>query len=113
MELQVEGRNLDIRNAWQEKIDAEKAKLVRHHAGLVHHLRVTLEETASHKSGGYEVRLVAGVPNDTVVVTRKGESVRTILGEAFDTLGLQLKELQRKRRQNHAKAPLAEEEEEA
>ena len=109
MELQVEGRNLDIRNTWQDKIDNEKARLLRHHAGLVHHLRVSVEETSSHKSGGYEVRLVAGVPNDTVVVSRKGESVRTILGEAFDTLGLQLKELQRKRRQSHAKVPPTEE----
>lgn len=112
MELQVEGRNLDIRKVWQEKIDAEKSRLTRHHAGLVHHLRVTIEGTASHKSGGYEVRLVAGVPSDTVVVTRKGESVRTILGEAFDTLGLQLKELQRKRRQFTAQVPESEEPEE-
>ncbi len=113
MELQVEGRNLDIRKVWQEKIDAEKARLTRHHAGLVLHLRVTIEDTAGHKSGGYEVRLVAGVPGDTVVVTRKGESVRTILGEAFDTLGLQLKELQRKRRQFSAKVPEPEEPEAA
>lgn len=103
MELQVEGRNLDIRKAWQDKIEAEKSRLIRHHAGLVHHLRVTIQHTAGHKSGGYEIRLVAGVPNDTVVVTRKGVSVRTILGEAFDTLGLQLKELQRKRRQSQTK----------
>ncbi|TBV82703.1 MAG: 30S ribosomal protein S30 [Desulfobulbaceae bacterium] len=109
MEFQVEGRNLNIRKAWQEKIDIEKARLLRHHAGSVHRLRVNIEETAGHKSGGYEVRLVAGVPGDTVVVSRKGESVLTILGEAFDTLGLQLKEFQRKRRQSYAKAPAFEE----
>ena len=103
MELQVEGRNLDIRNTWQDKIDNEKARLLRHHAGMVHHLRVSIEENAGHKNNGYEVRLVAGVPGDTVVVGRKGESVRALLGEAFDTLGLQLKELQRKRRQSHPK----------
>ncbi|MDZ7640743.1 MAG: HPF/RaiA family ribosome-associated protein [Desulfurivibrio sp.] len=103
MELQVEGRNLDIRQAWQDKIESEKARLLRHHAGLIHHLRVNIEETASHKSGGYEIRLVATVPGETVVVNRKGESVRTLLGEAFDNLGLQLKELQRKRRQTATK----------
>ncbi|MFZ5775718.1 MAG: cold shock domain-containing protein [Thermodesulfobacteriota bacterium] len=100
MELQIEGRNLDIRNAWQEKIEEERARLDRHHPGLVHHLRVSIEETSQHKEGGHEVRLVASVPNDTVVVKRKGETVRPLLVEAFDTLGLQLKELQRKRRQN-------------
>lgn len=99
MELQVEGRNLEIRKAWQEKIEEEKGRLDRHHPGLVHHLRISIEETAGHKAGGHEVRVVASVPNDTVVVKRKGETVRPLLVEAFDTLGLQLKELQRKRRQ--------------
>lgn len=101
MELQVEGRNLEIRKSWQEKIDDEQERLNRHHPGLVHHLRVTVEGTASHREGGYEVRLIASVPNDTVVVKRKGETVRPLLVEAFDTLGLQLKELQRKRRQTN------------
>lgn len=100
MELQVEGRNLEIRKTWQDKIEEEKERLDRHHPGLVHHLRVSIEETSGHKAGGHEVRLVASVPNDTVVVKRKGETVRPLLVEAFDTLGLQLKELQRKRRQN-------------
>ena len=99
MELQVEGRNLDVRKAWQEKIDAEKARLDRHHPGLVHNLRVTIAATSHHKEGGYELQVVAAVPSDTVAVKRKGENVRALLGDAFDTLGLQLKELQRKRRQ--------------
>lgn len=100
MELKVEGLNLKVRNSWREKIEEEQDRLERHHAGLVHNLRITIEETSSHKEGGYEVRLIAGVPNDTVVVKRRGESARPILVEAFDTLGLQLKEHQRKRRQS-------------
>jgi cold shock CspA family protein len=101
MELQVEGRNLEIRKAWQEKIEEEKVRLDRHHPGLIHHLRVSIEETSGHKAGGHEVRMVATVPNETVIVKRKGETVRPLLVEAFDTLGLQLKELQRKRQQNN------------
>lgn len=99
MELQVEGRKLDIRKSWQDKIEEEKERLIRHHPGLVHHLRVSVESTSQHQKGGYELVVVASVPNDTVVVKRKGESVRPLLGDAFDTLGNQLKELQRKRRQ--------------
>ena len=101
MELQVEGRNLEIRKVWQDKIEEEKTRLERHHAGFIHHLRVTVEGTSSHREGGYELRLVASIPNDTVVVKRKGEKVITILVDAFNTLGLQLKELQRKRRQSY------------
>jgi cold shock CspA family protein/ribosome-associated translation inhibitor RaiA len=101
MELQVEGRNLEIRKVWQDKIDEEKTRLDKHQAGFVHHLRVTVESTSSHREGGYELRLVASIPNDTVVVKRIGEKVVPLLVEAFNTLSLQLKEMQRKRRQTY------------
>ena len=100
MELQVEGRHVEIRKSWQTKIDVEKDRLTRHHPGLVHNLRVAVEATASHKQGGFEVRLVATVPNDTLVVKRKGEAVKPLLVKAFDNLGLQLKEMQRKKKQS-------------
>ncbi|NOX26162.1 MAG: HPF/RaiA family ribosome-associated protein [Deltaproteobacteria bacterium] len=99
MELQVEGRNLEIRKSWQDKIETEKGRLSRHHPALIHSLRITIADTKHHKEGGYELQVIATVPSDTVVVKRKGDKVRAMLGEAFDTLGLQLKELQRKRRQ--------------
>ncbi|HKJ13979.1 MAG: cold shock domain-containing protein [Desulfobulbaceae bacterium] len=105
MELQVEARNLEIRKVWQDKIDEEKIRLERHHAGFIHHLRVTIEGTSSHREGGYELRVVASIPNDTVVVKRKGEKVVPLLVDAFNTLGLQLKELQRKKRQSYKVQP--------
>lgn len=40
---------------------------------------------------------VAGVPGDTVVVKRWGENVRSLLVEAFDVLGAQLKDIVRKK----------------
>lgn len=97
MELKIETRNLDLRKSWQEKIEEERDKLIRHYAGLVLHLRVAIESTPHHKEGGFEVRLVASVPNDTVVVKRSGEKARSMIVEAFDVLGLQLKELVRKK----------------
>ncbi|WP_028580002.1 cold shock domain-containing protein [Desulfogranum japonicum] len=100
MELKIEAKNLDIRKSWQNKIEDERQKLIRHYANFVLHLRVTIEATPGYKEGGYEVRLVASVPNDTVVVKRWGEKVRPLLVEAFDVLGLQLKEIVRKK-QNH------------
>lgn len=99
MELQVETRNLEMRKVWQDKIDEEKNKLARHHPGLIHHLRVIVKGAKHHREGGYELQVVASVPNDTVVVKRKGEKVVGLLVDAFKTIGLQLKELQRKRRQ--------------
>lgn len=107
MELKVEGRNLDVRKSWQEKIQEEKERLTRHHPGLILNLRVVIEETTHHKQGGHEVKIVASVPNDTVVVKKKGDSVRPLLVDAFDKLGLQLKELQRKRRQTNKVADVS------
>ncbi len=98
MELQVEGPNLEIRKSWQHKIEEERDRLSRHHPGLVHNLRVTLESTSNHREGGYALRVIASVPGDTLVVKRKGEKVKALLVAAFDRLGEQLKELQRKRR---------------
>ncbi len=104
MELKVEARNVELKKGWQMKIDEEKEKLVRHHAGFVLHLRVSIEATTHHKEGGYEVKIVASVPNDTVVVSRKGERVRPLLIEAFDVLALQLKEILRKKRKSKKQA---------
>jgi len=42
--------------------------------------------------------LIATVPNDTVVVVRRGEGVRPLLVEAFDVLTGNLKEILRKKR---------------
>jgi len=104
MELKIEAKNLDIRKSWQEKIEEERAKLIRHYANLVLHLRVSIEATPGYKEGGHEVRLVASVPNDTVVVKRWGESVRPLLVEAFDVLGGQLKEIVKKKQEQNKSA---------
>ncbi len=105
MELKIEAKNLDLRKSWQEKIEEERNRLTRHYANFVLHLRVTIEATPGYKEGGYEVRLLATVPNDTVAVKRWGESVRSLMTEAFDVLGAQLKEIIKKK-QNHKTAKL-------
>jgi cold shock CspA family protein/ribosome-associated translation inhibitor RaiA len=100
MELKVEARNVELKKGWQMKIEEEKEKLLKSYASFVLHLRVSIEATTHHKEGGYQVKIVASVPNDTVVVTRKGEIVRPLLIEAFDVLTLQLKEILRKKRKS-------------
>jgi len=100
MELKVEARNVELRKGWQTKIEDEQAKLIRHYPNFVLHLRVSIEATAHHKEGGFEIKLVASVPSDTVVVTRRGDAVRAVLTESFDVLVLQLKEIQRKKRKS-------------
>lgn len=100
MELKIESRNVELRKGWQKKIREEQEKLVRHYPNFVLHLRVSIEATSHHKEGGFEIKLVATVPNDTVVVNRRGDGVRSTLTESFDVLTLQLKEILRKKRKN-------------
>lgn len=99
MELQIDTRNVEMLPDWEAKIEEEKARLGRHHPDLVHHLRVSIEGTA-HSQDSFSLRIVASVPNNTLVVKRKGETVKSLIVDAFDTLGLQLKELQRKKRKD-------------
>ena len=108
MELKIEARNVELRKSWQTKISEEQEKLIRHYPNFVLHLRISIEATTHYKEGGYEIKLVATVPNDMVVVTRSGESVRTVLTESFDVLALQLKEIQRKKRKGQKLPNLAE-----
>lgn len=108
MELKIEARNVELRKSWQTKISEEQEKLIRHYPNFVLHLRISIEATTHYKEGGYEIKLVATVPNDMVVVTRSGESVRTILTESFDVLALQLKEIQRKKRKGQKTPNLVE-----
>src|SRR5665647_1976661 len=100
MELKIETRNVELRKGWQKRIEEEKEKMVRHYANFVLHLRVSIDATKHHKEGGFELKLVATVPNDTVVVSRKGENMNALLVEAFDVLSLQLKEILRKKRKD-------------
>ena len=88
MELKIEARNVELRKGWQTKIQDEQAKLIRHYTNFVLHLRVSIAATTHYKEGGFEIKLVATVPNDTVVVTRRGENVRAVLTESFDVLAL-------------------------
>jgi len=108
MELKIEARNVELRKGWQTKIEEEQKKLVRHYPNFVLHLRVSIEATTHHKEGGYEIKLIATVPNDTVVVSRSSEIVRAALTESFDVLTLQLKEIQRKKRKNKKQSPVGE-----
>lgn len=98
MELKIEARNVELRKGWQTKIREEQEKLIRHYPNFVLHLRVSIEATSHYKEGGFEIKLVASVPSDTVVVTRRAETVRAALTDSFAVLVLQLKEIQRKKR---------------
>jgi cold shock CspA family protein/ribosome-associated translation inhibitor RaiA len=92
LDVHIEGRSLEILPEWREKIEEELARLQKHYVNPILHARVELIGTAHHRHGAFEIRLVAGVPGDTITVTRQGEYVLPLIVEALDVLDRRLEE---------------------
>jgi cold shock CspA family protein/ribosome-associated translation inhibitor RaiA len=92
LDVHIEGRNLEILPEWREKIEEELARLQKHYVNPILHARVELIGTAHHRHGAFEIHLVAGVPGDTITVTRQGEYVLPLIVEALDVLDRRLEE---------------------
>lgn len=90
LDVHIEGRNLEILPEWREKIEEELARLQKHYLNPILHARVTLTATAHHRLGNFEIQLVAGVPGDTITVSRQGEYVLPLIVEALDVLDRRL-----------------------
>jgi cold shock CspA family protein len=92
LDVHIEGRNLEILPEWREKIEEELARLQKHYVNPILHARVELIGTAHHRHGAFEIHLVAGVPGDTITVSRQGEYVLPLIVEALDVLDRRLEE---------------------
>jgi len=92
LDVHIEGRNLEILPEWRAKVEEELARLQKHYAGPILHARVEIIGTAHHRHGAFEIHLVAGVPGDTLTITRQGEYVLPLIGEALDALDRRLAE---------------------
>ena len=92
LDVHIEGRNLEIWPEWREKIEGELARLQKHYLNPILHVRVEIIGTAHHRHGAFEIRLVAGVPGDTLTVSRQGEYVLPLIVEALEVLDRRLEE---------------------
>ncbi len=99
LEIQIEGRNVEILPEWREKIEEELAKMQKHTYEQILHTRVTIVGTAHHHLGNFEMTMVASVPGRTITVTRQGEFVLPMIVEGFKALDRQLKDYSEFRQQ--------------
>jgi cold shock CspA family protein/ribosome-associated translation inhibitor RaiA len=95
LEIEIEGREVDILPEWREKIEEELAKLQKHTYERILHSRVTVIGTSHHRHGGFEVHLVLTVPDQVISVIRQGDYVLPLLVEGFKALDRRLKEYSR------------------
>ncbi len=110
MDIQIEARNVTLLPEWEEKANEEIAKITGHFPGLIHHLRVYIIGTKHHRHGFFEIHIIASVPQETIMVKRKGERVRLLIVKCFDNLDRQIKGYNRKRQgitKHHTIHPVA------
>jgi len=99
LEIQIEGRNVEILPEWRDKIEAELAKMQKHTYEQILHARVTIVGTGHHRLGNFEMIVVASVPGRTITVSRQGEFVLPMIVDAFKALDRQLKDYSAMRQQ--------------
>lgn len=110
--IEITYRNVAKRDDIEQLIHDKADKLNDFHDGIVS-CRISLEQDQESKRSvkQFHVRISLRVPpGKELVVHQKsneegsGESIRTVISEAFKTIGRQLKKLKQKQRA-HVKAP--------
>ncbi len=97
LDIEIEGRAVEILPEWREKIEEELAKIQQHSYTPILHARVTVIGTRHHRHGAFEIHMVLTVPGDTIVVKHQGDYVLPLLVEAFKALDRQVKEYSSRR----------------
>jgi cold shock CspA family protein len=99
LEIQIEGRNVEILPEWRQKIENELAKMQKHTYDQILHARVTIIGTGHHRLGSFEMNMVVTVPGRTITVNRQGEFVLPLIVEAFKALDRRIKDYSEVRQQ--------------
>jgi len=105
LEIQIEGRNVEILPEWRDKIEAELAKIQKHAYTTILHSRVTIIGTRLSHHDAFEIHIVLTVPGDTIVMTRQGDYCLPLIVEAFKALDRQVKQYSGKRQEDVKPAP--------
>jgi len=96
MNLQIEGRQIEVRSSWAADIKARVADL-KPSAGIVH-VRVTLAKHDHRKDDdSHEVVIVVTIPGHTITARRQDSSFEEAIREAFEALETELDKIQDKR----------------
>jgi len=94
--VQIEGRNVALHPSVIQVIDAKLQHIKKQHRNPIKSIRIVLVGSRHHRTGAFEVHVVACVPGNTIVVNEKGQEVHPLVEQAFDTLNRRfLKERQR------------------
>jgi ribosomal subunit interface protein len=96
MDLQIEGRHVEVTPEWATDIEARIAEL-KPSVGAVH-ARVTLTKHDHRKDDdSHEVVIVVQIPGHTVTARKRNGSFEEAIRAAFEALDIELEKIQDKR----------------
>lgn len=100
MDLQIEGRQTDVRPEWREEIAARVADL--HPGHDIMHVRVTLTKHEHRKpDDSHSVLLVVQIPGHTITAGKQQATFEEAIHDTFDALRIELERI-REKRASHA-----------
>lgn len=82
MQINVEGRNIDVQPSWRKFIEGKLAKCERY-PNAITHARVTITHSPHHQQGDNQVQVVLSVSGRTLTVKKHGAQIPTALRSAL------------------------------
>lgn len=82
MQVDIEGRNTEVRQSWRTLIEQKLAKF-EHFPDEITRARVTITHNPHHNLGDNQVQVVLAVSGQTLTVKKKGAQIPAILRSAL------------------------------
>jgi ribosomal subunit interface protein len=82
MQVEIEGRNTEVRQSWRDLID-EKLKKFEHFPNEITRARITITHNPHHHLGDNQVQVVLAVARQTLTVKKKGAQILAALRSAL------------------------------
>ncbi|MBM4256576.1 MAG: ribosome-associated translation inhibitor RaiA [Deltaproteobacteria bacterium] len=82
MQINVEGRNTEVRQTWRDLIENKLTKCERY-PNEITHARVTISHSPHHQQGDNQVQVVLSVSGRTLTVKKHGAQIPAVLRSAL------------------------------
>jgi CspA family cold shock protein len=89
MQLDIEGRNIEILERWRDLIERKLAKC-EHYPNEITHARVTITHNLHHHLGDNKVQVVLFVSGQTLTVKKSGAQILPVLRAALAAAGREI-----------------------
>jgi CspA family cold shock protein len=89
MQIDIEGRHIEVQERWRELIERKLVKL-EHYPNEITHARVTITHNPHHQIGDNQVQVVLSVSGQTLTVKKSGAQIPAVLRAALAAAGREI-----------------------